>query len=524
MKALLSAGLIASLLAGCNAGTQSPSTSAAASPTGTKTITIAASDPQVPLDMQKYTYSIIMRLSDNVVESLITANEDGTLAPLLLQEMPTLSADKLTYSFTLKSGVKFHDGTTLTSSDVKYSLERLVKEKSMASLMKYVVGYDALSKGTADELSGITVVDDTHFTITLSSVYTPFTSVLATPYAAIYPKAACEAAGSDWGSKTLVGTGPFKLDSYTTGVGAEMSKFADYHQGAAKIDKLVYKFISDVNTQVLEYQKGNVDFVDLNNSLYPVYSENATLKDQIHSFQQNGGYYFNFNVKAIKDPKVREAISLAVDRASICESVLHGTASVPSSFIPSSLIGFDASAQPYEYNVEKAKSLLAEAGYANGYNLRVTVSNTSILGKSIATAFQEQAKEAGITVTVETVDTAAWSDMKKNGGLDCSISNWYVDYDDPDSMLYPVSDSRTDFTSSFWHNEAFTKLMDDGVKTDDTAARQKMYAEAENILTRQEYAVSPLVNETKYYLLNPKISGFEIGAANRMNFYNADIK
>lgn len=66
----------------------------------------------------------------------------------------------------------------------------------MASLMKYVVGYDALSKGTADELSGITVVDDTHFTITLSSVYTPFTSVLATPYAAIYPKAACEAAGS----------------------------------------------------------------------------------------------------------------------------------------------------------------------------------------------------------------------------------------------------------------------------------------------------------------------------------------
>lgn len=326
------------------------------------------------------------------------------------------------------------------------------------------------------------------------------------------------------GSKTLVGTGPFKLDSYTTGVGAEMSKFADYHQGAAKIDKLVYKFISDVNTQVLEYQKGNVDFVDLNNSLYPVYSENATLKDQIHSFQQNGGYYFNFNVKAIKDPKVREAISLAVDRASICESVLHGTASVPSSFIPSSLIGFDASAQPYEYNVEKAKSLLAEAGYANGYNLRVTVSNTSILGKSIATAFQEQAKEAGITVTVETVDTAAWSDMKKNGGLDCSISNWYVDYDDPDSMLYPVSDSRTDFTSSFWHNEAFTKLMDDGVKTDDTAARQKMYAEAENILTRQEYAVSPLVNETKYYLLNPKISGFEIGAANRMNFYNADIK
>ncbi|MCI1966429.1 MAG: ABC transporter substrate-binding protein [Oscillospiraceae bacterium] len=528
LQGLLSAGLIVGLLAGCAGGSQPASTSSAgaasAAADGAKTIRIAAVDPQVPLDMQQCTYSIVMRITDNVAESLVTCQKDGTLAPLLLEEMPKLSDDKKTYSFTLKSGVKFHDGTTLTSSDVKYSLERLVKEQSMASLMKYVVGYDAMEDGSASELSGIKAVDDTHFTITLSQVYSPFVSVLSTPYAAIYPKAACEAAGKDWGVKTLIGTGPFKLDSYTAGTGAELSKFSDYHGGDLKIDKVSYKFIEDPNTQVLEYQKGNVDFVDLDNSLYPVYSTNATLKDQMHSYQQAGGYYFNFNVKTIKDPKVREAVSLAIDRKSICDSVLHGTASVPTSFIPSGLIGHDPDAQPFAYDPEKAKSLLAEAGYANGFDLRVTVNTKLSLGKSIATAFQQEAKAAGINVTVEPVDSAAWSDMKKNGGMECSISNWYVDYNDPDSMLYPISDSRTDTVSSFWHNDKFKQLMNDGIDTDDTAVRQKIYEQAETILTRQDYAIAPLINETKFYLLNSKVTGFEIDSTDRMNFTKADIQ
>ena len=528
LQVFLSAGLIVGLLAGCGGNPQSTSTpvsggTAAVSTPGSKTLRIAAVDPQVPLDMQKNTYSLIMRITDNVVESLIASQKDGTLTPLLLEKMPVLSADKLTYTFTLKSGVKFQNGTTLASGDVKYSMERLVKEKSMSSLMKFVVGYDAMNKGKASGLSGIKVVDDTHFTITLTQPYSPFISVLSTPYTAIYPKAACEAAGESWGVKTLIGTGPYKLDSYTAGTGAELSRFSDYHGGAVKIDKISYKFIEDPNTQVLEYQKGNVDFVDLDSSLYPVYSTNPTLKNQMHNFQQIGGYYFTFNVKKIKDPKVREAISLAVDRKSICDSVLHGTAAVPSSFIPKGLIGHDDSAQPYSYDPAKAKALLAAAGYANGYNLRVTINTKYSISKSLATAFQQEAKAAGINVTVEPVDSAAWSDMKKNGGLDCSIGNWYVDYNDPDSMLYPISDSRTDLVSSYWHNDEFKKLMDDGVKTDDKTARQSMYVQAEKILTRQDYAVSPLINEIKFYLLNPKVSGFEIGSDNRMNFTKADI-
>lgn len=501
-----------------SAGTE---TAAAATATGDKVVRVATVDPQVALDPQQYTYSIVMKITDNVMESLLTTSEEG-LEPTLLTAMPTISDDNLTYSFELLPDVKFHDGTTLKASDVKYSYERLVKMAKMATLLENVEGYEAFSNGEADELSGIQVQDDTHFTIKLSKPYAPFLSVLSTAYCAIYPEAACEAAGDNWGMSTLIGTGPFKLDSYQNGVGVTLSRFDDYHGDVAKLSGVAYKFIEDVNTQVLEFQKGNVDYVDVDPSIYPVYSSNPDLKDEMHGFQPIGNYSLTLNSKTFPDPKVREAIALSVDRKSICDSILHGTATVPTSYIPSGILGHDDSLPEFEYNPEKAKELLAEAGYPDGIDLRVTV-NTKYAGNvAIATAFQQQAKPAGIRVEVEQVDSAAWSDMKKNGGVDCGISNWYVDYTDPESMLYPMT--KTDTNSSFWHNAEFDQLLEDGIATTDDAKRQEIYAKAEHIMTREDWATTPLYNETKFYLLNSKITGFQMDFTFRMFWKNADIQ
>ncbi|RGZ01627.1 ABC transporter substrate-binding protein [Clostridium sp. AM58-1XD] len=532
----LTAAMIAVMTAGCggsssktpDAGSSSAATAESGTQgtaaTGDKYVNYAAVDPQVALDPQRNTYSIIMKMTDNIIESLVTTMDDGTLEPTLITALPELSEDKLTYSFELKDGVKFHNGETVTSEDVKYSLERVVKMQKMASLMEKVEGYEALASGEADELTGIKVVDDTHFTITLTSVYTPFVSVLSTPYCAVYPKAACEEAGENWGKTVLIGTGPFKMDSYTTSVGCDISRFDDYHGEKAKLDGVHFKFIEDVNTQVMEYQKGNVDYTDLDTSLYPVYANNPQLKDQIHGFQPVGGYSMSFNVKTISDPKVREAISLSIDRQAICESILHGTATPASSYIPDSLIGHDDSLEVFPYDPEKAKQLLAEAGYPDGYDLRISVNTKYSVSVALATAVQEQAKAAGINVQIEQVDSAAWSDMKLAGGIDCSISNWYVDYNDPDSMLYPVNETATQTNSTFYQNDEFTKLMNEGIQTADEAERDEIYKKAEHILTREDWAVAPLYNETKYYLLNPRVTGFEIGSTFRTFFKNADIQ
>ena len=490
---------------------------------GDKILRVASEDPQVPLDMQLNTYSLIMKITDNTTESLLLTNPEGELEPTLLAEMPTLSEDKLTYSFTLKEGVTFHNGAPLTSNDVKYSLERMVKKLKMASLLEKVEGYQDLFDGKADELSGIVVIDDTHFEIHMAEVYTPLLSALSTPYCAIYPAEACEAAGDNWGMTELYGTGPFKLVSYQTGVGVELVKNENYHGGEVKLDGINYTFIDDPNTGVLEYQKGNIDVVYLDSALYPTYA-NGELKDELYSFNPVGGYYLSFNVNDIPDVKVREAMTYAIDRTALCDSVLFGTASPNSNFLQTGLIGASDDMEQFEYNPEKAKELLAEAGYADGYDLRITVNTKYPTGVKIATAIQAQMKEAGINVEIEQVDSAAWTDMKKSGGVTCGIGNWYVDYNDPDSMLYPVSDGRVDLSSMFWHNDEFKQLMIDGVQTDDDAQRQEIYARADEILTHEEFAVAMLYNETLFYLKKPYVKDFEVTFTYRTMFNDADIE
>ena len=192
-------------------------------------------------------------------------------------------------------------------------------------------------------------------------------------------------------------------------------------------------------------------------------------KDELYSFNPVGGYYLNFNVNEVKEVKVREAMTYAVDRKALCDSVLFGTAIPNSNFIQDGLIGADDSAEQFEYDPEKAKALLAEAGYPNGYDLTITVNTKYPTSVKIATAIQAQMAEAGIRVEIEQVDSAAWTDMKKAGKVTCGIGNWYVDYNGRIGMLYPMSDGRTDLSSSFFHNDEFKQLMIEGIQTEDTA-------------------------------------------------------
>jgi peptide/nickel transport system substrate-binding protein len=501
------------------AGSRSAGTSAADSK---KVLTIAAQDPQVALDMQLNTYSLIMRISDNTTESLLVTKADGSLEPVLLTRLPEMSADGLTFSFELKPGVTFHNGQVLTSKDVKYSYERLIKLVKMASLLETVAGYQEFAAGTAADLAGFKIVDDRHFTIALGQAYSPFVSVLSTPYCGIYPAQACEAAGDEWGITVLYGTGPFKLASYTMGEGAVIEKYAQYHGTPAKLDQIVYKFIPLANTQVMEYEKGTVDVVYLDSSLYPTYA-NGPLKNEIFQFQPVGGWFMSLNTKMIPDVRIRQAISLSIDREAICKSIMYGTAKPATGFLPSGIIGYNASLPVLEHNPAKAKQLLAEAGYPNGYDLTVTVNTRYTVGISLATAFQAQARESGINVTLNQVDSAAWTDMRANGSVMSSFGNWYVDYNDPDSMLYPFLDSRTDLGSSFWHNAEYKSLMERGVQISDPAERQKIYERADEILTRVDYGSAPVYNEIMFYLKKPYVSGYDMGADYRFFFKNVDV-
>ena len=201
------------MLAGCNPS----STDTPVASDKKKILRYGSANSKQGLDMQRANNSQSACVADSVCESLLRWTEDNELVTCLLKEIPTFESDGLTLKCELKEGIKFHDGTTLTAKDVKYTFERMFKPETKAlstSFFDKIKGAPEMLAGNATELEGLTVQDDTHFTFTLSEPYIVFVSVLGISYACIFPEKACEAAGADWGTGTnLIGTGKYKIKS-----------------------------------------------------------------------------------------------------------------------------------------------------------------------------------------------------------------------------------------------------------------------------------------------------------------------
>ncbi len=505
-------------LAGCGSG-------GTANEGGDNIFRVTMQDPNVPIDTNMGTQAYLIMVSDQACQTLIGLNNDTTLDPQLLKQLPTVSEDGLTYSFELKDGVKFHNGETLKASDVKYSYERLITKGLMGALFDQVVGFKELEAGEADSLAGFQIQDDTHFTITLAQPYAPFEAVLSAPYAVIFPEAACEEAGDEWGRTVLYGTGPFKMTEYVAGQGIKMERFEDYYGEAPKIDGIEFKFQEDLNTQVMEFQKGNVDFVMLDTNQYETVKSNAEISDNMHSFNPVGLVYLSPNNDKITDPKVREALAYAVDREAICNDLLHGAATPAKTFIPESLIGYDENAPEYTYDPEKSKKLLAEAGYPDGYTIHLTQSIKYQTLCQVGTAIQDQARAAGFNFEINQVDGAAYTDINKAGEIELSVSNWYTDYVDTDGMIYQrMSETTTQQVSNKYRNPEFNQLINDARKIKDENQRAELYKKADNILTHQDYGAIPLYNDTMFYLVGDNVENFEVTSIYRYHFWDAVLK
>ena len=302
-----------------------------------------------------------------ICECLVSfSQDDGTVSPVLLTGLPEASEDGLTYSFELAEGIAFHDGSTLTAEDVRYTFTRMfVPEQASVCSGYYVmiVGAQAMLDGEATELEGFTVEDDRHFTIRLEYPYAPFVSALTLAFAEIFPREACEAAGDDWGIGTLVGTGPYRLVS-STETGVSLEAFPDYHGGAPALDRLEIVYIDDNNTKMLNYKAGDVDACELDATLLSQYQGDAEVADQIVSYEPMGTCFVNVNLNMpeFSDPRVREALSLAINRQELVDTLLSGAGTPATQFLNPREIGYDDSREAYAYDPERARELLAEAG------------------------------------------------------------------------------------------------------------------------------------------------------------------
>ena len=191
---------------------------------------------------------------------LVTALTLGQLSAPALAAETTVSEDGTVYSFELKQGVKFTNGTELTARDVKFTFERMFTPATGAKSFSYfsmIQGAKDMLDGKADQLSGFEIQDDYHFTITLEYPFAPFVKNLGTSYADIFPQDACTEAGADWGiDDNLIGTGPYKFQSNDPNTEAVLVKNEDYHGGEVKLDEIHVVYYSDTTTKLLAYENG----------------------------------------------------------------------------------------------------------------------------------------------------------------------------------------------------------------------------------------------------------------------------
>ena len=480
-----------------------------------KILKFGQANAKLGLDMQKSTSSGSSSIADSVCESLLRWTEENKLVPVLLTKVPTFESDGVTLKCELKPNVKFHDGSKLTAKDVKYTFERMFTPKTGAKstyMYDIIKGAPEMLAGKATELEGLTIQDDTHFTFTLSSPMVAFVSNLGISYGHIFPKDACEKAAEKWGTGTnLIGTGKYKVKSNDDTTEVVLEKFADYHDGTPALDEVHYVFYDDLNTKMLAFKNGDIDMCELDATQYAQYSKDPEVKDLIKNFSQLGVQFINLNLKdgfGLTDKRVRQALSLAINRQELIDTLLSGNATIASGWLAPQTPGYDKSAPAFEYNPEKAKALLKEAGVSN---LKLSAKVRSGINEKQLIAVQSYWKTIGVTLDIQKQDAGVWASDWAAGNLQVTALGWFPLYADGDNHLYSYFYSRSATKkSSFYNNPEFDKLVGEARVNLDEKKRAELYKQADNLLTREDYATLPLYWPggsfvAKDYVLNAKV-------------------
>lgn len=519
-SAIALSALLALTLTACTSGKPTPTEQkpeptapAPATPTGPKqggTYRVAISaeppliDPQVDTTLQVYT------LSRNIFGTLVRYKGDTLeLEPELLAEMPKASADGKTYTFALKSGITFSNGDKLTAKDVKYTFERMLLPATKAAngwLLTQVVGAGEMEDGKATELAGLKVTGDLTFEITLTDPYTPFLQSLANPGLSIFPEAYAKSKGDKFGREPI-GTGPFKLAQWKANELLVIEKNPNYYEkGLPYLDKVEYQVIADTATRWLEFQSGNVEEGAPPSAADDV-AVRAEKKFQIQDIVSLNTYYLALNHKFYPNAKLREAVSLAIDRKAILEAVFNGKGQVATNFTTPGIPGALQGGAGFPFDMAKAKQIIADN------KLEGTVIESWQRGGDVVTdsnlAIQQMLADVGLKYEVKIVDRATFNAARGKGEIPANQGNWFADFPDPDNYLYTFLHSKAGASMSINYSNADVdaKLVQARTSTDQ-AAREKLYQEVEKKLLYEDFAILPLYHTTSTDYLQPWVKGY----------------
>lgn len=465
---LLAAAVLLSLAA-CSSGTASVSAAQPSQKNGGGEFVYGLQTQPNHLDPYLSTSADTRQILFNIFEGLVKPDKDGNLQPAVA-ESNTVSADAFTYTFKLRKGIKFHNGKDVTAEDVKYSLDTaagLSGGKLLVSDLK--------------NIKSVEIADASTVKIHLRQADYDFLPYLTT---AIVPK------GYTQQDTHPIGTGPYCFDSYTPQQSLILKKNPNYWQkGVPHLDKITFKLESDSNALLTDLQGGSADGASIANNVASQLSGGF----QIITSNSNSVQMLALNnkQKPFDQPEVRQAVSYAVDPDAIIQTVNFGKGvRCGTPVIPGLKKYFDSSlTHAYDHNVQKAKELLAKAGYANGFSMTITVPSNYTVHVDTAQVIVNELKEAGITVQIKQVDFATWlSKVYQNREYQSTIISVDGSTLSPKSYLsrYVSTDSKNFVNYS---SPAYDSLYQKAGAAKDEAERIQLYKQAQEQLSKDAASV-----------------------------------
>lgn len=477
------------------------------------TLTVAVGSDAKSLDphaTNDYPSSNAMK---QVYDTLVEVDENGQVVGNLAEKYEII--DGTTYKFYLKKGVKFHNGEELKASDVKYSFERAMSPAG-ASISHVVGNIDP---------EGFEIVDDYTIIIRTKEVNAAFLSGIShIGGGVILNQKAVEEAGEDYSIKP-VGTGPFKFVEWKKGDKIVLERFDEYHGTVAAYKNLVLKVVLESTNRTIELESGGVD-IAYNISINDIKRIEENPDTYLIKVANNSVQYLGFNAqKAPFDNKlVRQAIDYAIDIESIVEAVYRGTAMVAKGPVPPNTRFYNKALPASPYNVQKAKELLAQAGYPNGFKAQLW-SNDNKNRIDIGTIIQNQLKDVGIEVELRVLEWGTYLDGLMNGEHDMYLLAWGTETADPDTGIYSPFHSSQIGNNNFscYNNPKVDQLLDAGRMTLDSEKRNDIYAEIQETVV-DDLPWICIANSENVIGVSSKIENFKPNGFGYYNLSNIIIK
>ena len=454
----------------------------------------------------------------NIYEGLLKYKEGSTEVEPSLAESYSISDDKKVYTFKLRKGVKFQDGTPFNADAVKYSIDRQLPPKATDDMPYASFTFGPVSK--------VEKVDDYTIKIYLKEPYTPFLANLAMSLAApiVSPTAAQKSDGKLM--ENPVGTGPFKFVKWDKGQSIVLEKNQDYWGDKPKLDKVVFQFIKENSVRASKLMTGEVDAID---GVDP--NDVAQIKskgDTIFSEPGMNINYMGFNCSRapFNDPQLREAIAHAINRDELVKYLYQGYAETAKSCMPTFIPGYNSNVEQYKYDPELAKKMLKDLGKEN---LKIKIITYSVprpynaVGQKLAESIQAYLLKIGIQASI---DAYSWTDYKPKvlqGEGDIFLFGWIGDNGDPDNFLslFDSSQIKGGLNEAKYTNLSVDKLLAQARQTPNGTERNDMYKKIQETIAKDSPWL-PISSAQSMAAYSPKVKNFKIHPTGNIFFQYVD--